>query len=97
MNIYIGNLSYRASEEDLQATFGEFGEVSRATIARDSFTGRSKGFGFVEMVDEKAGQSAIEALNGTDMQGRQVLVQPAKPRLDERTNSAEARRPRTTH
>lgn len=80
MNIYIGNLNYSTTEADLAQTFGAFGEVAKANIITDKFTGRSKGFGFVEMPDNAAALEAIEALNETELQGRTVKVNEAKPR-----------------
>ena len=80
MNIYIGNLDYGVSEEDLREAFGEFGEVSSANIISDKFTGRSKGFGFVEMPNDAEANQAIDALNDTDLNGRSIKVNQARPR-----------------
>ncbi len=80
MNIFVGNVSYRMQEQDLEAMFAEFGEVQTAKIIMDRETGRSRGFGFVEMADKAAAQQAIEALNGKDLQGRAIVVNEAKPR-----------------
>ena len=80
MNIYIGNLPYSTSDDDLAAMFNEHGEVSSAKIIMDKISGRSKGFGFVEMSDDSAAQAAIEALNGEDVGGRQLKVNEARPR-----------------
>ena len=80
MNIYVGNLSYRMGDSDLEALFAKFGEVKSAKIIMDRETGRSKGFGFVEMTTEIAGNEAIEALNGSDSEGRSLRVNEAKPR-----------------
>ncbi len=82
MNIYVGNLSYRMSDKDLETVFAKFGEVKSAKIIMDKETGRSKGFAFVEMADDKAGQEAIEALNGNDCEGRSLRVNEAKPKED---------------
>ena len=80
MNIYAGNLSYSVTDEDLNELFGAFGEVSRANVISDRETGRSKGFGFVEMpVDDEAKQ-AIDSLNGKDVKGRVISVNEARPR-----------------
>ena len=82
MNLYIGNISYRLSDEDLAEAFGEFGEVTSAKIIKDKFSGRSRGFGFVEMADEKGGEAAIEKLNGSELDGRALVVSVAKSRED---------------
>ncbi len=80
MNIYVGNLPYRISEDELRDAFGAYGEVSRATIIMDRETGRSKGFGFVEMPNDAEGNAAIEGLNETELAGRNVRVNEARPR-----------------
>lgn len=82
MNIYVGNLPYRCSDDDLREAFGAHGAVSRVNIIQDRETGRSKGFGFVEMDNDQEAQAAIEALNGTDMDGRGLRVNEARPRED---------------
>jgi len=79
MNIYVGNLNYRLQEEDLKEVFGEYGEVVSVKIIADKYTGQSKGFGFVEMTNEEDGLRAIEELNGTDIKGRNVVVNKARP------------------
>lgn len=86
MNIYVGNLSYNTSSNDLEQAFAEFGNVSRATVVSDRETGRSKGFGFVEMSDSSDAQSAIESLNDQDLDGRRLKVNEARPR-EERPRS----------
>jgi RNA recognition motif-containing protein len=80
MNIYVGNLSYRMDDGELREVFEEFGEVSSARIINDRETGRSKGFGFVEMPDDNAANNAIEALNGKEVSGRNLRVNEARPR-----------------
>ena len=80
MNIYIGNLPYSISEDDLRDLFASHGEVSSANIIIDRDSGRSKGFGFVEMPDKAQAESAINALNESDVQGRNVRVNEARPR-----------------
>ncbi len=80
MNIYVGNLSFDAKEENLQATFEAFGKVSSTTIVRDKYTGQPRGFGFVEMPDENEGRTAIASLNGKELLGRQMNVNEARPR-----------------
>lgn len=80
INIYVGNLSYRMDDRDLEAVFAKYGEVKSAKIITDRETGRSKGFGFVEMSAKEAGTEAIEALNGNEYEGRTLRVNEAKPR-----------------
>lgn len=80
MNIYVGNLSYDATEDGLRELFGQFGEVTSASIVMDRATGRSRGFGFVEMSDDAAGQQAIDDLNEKEHVGRTLTVNVAKPR-----------------
>ena len=80
MNIYVGNLSYEATEDDLRNAFGEHGNVSSVNIIMDRETGRSRGFGFVEMPDDSEGKAAIEALNLQQIAGRAVTVNEARPR-----------------
>jgi RNA recognition motif-containing protein len=80
MNIFVGNLAFTASEEDLRALFEPYGAVDRVNLITDRETGRSRGFGFVEMADRHAAQAAIAGLNGTELQGRALTVNEAKPR-----------------
>ena len=80
MNIYVGNISYQATEEDLKQAFGAYGDVDSARIITDRETGRSKGFGFVEMANDEQAKTAIEGLNGTEIAGRSVTVNEARPR-----------------
>ena len=82
MNIYVGNIPYSVSESDLKNAFEAFGEVASARIVNDRETGKSKGFGFVEINDNEAAQKAIESLNGSDFGGRKVVVNEARPRED---------------
>lgn len=84
MNIYVGNLSFDATEADIEHAFSEFGDVKSVTIIKDRETGRSRGFGFVEMHDRQAGQQAIKALNLTEIAGRAVTVNEARPREERR-------------
>lgn len=86
MNIYVGNLPYSASEDELRSAFGAHGEVTSVNIISDKYSGQSKGFGFVEMSDDSAGNKAIEALNGTDMGGRSLKVNQARPREERPRN-----------
>ena len=80
MNIYVGNLSHDASDEDLRQAFEAFGQVTSATIIKDKFSGESRGFGFVEMPTKAEGQAAIDGLNGQDLKGRSLKVSEARPR-----------------
>ena len=73
MNIYVGDLSYDVTEDDLKAVFSEFGEVDSLNIIKDKFSGRSKGFGFVEMPNNSEADKAIKALNGTELKERNLL------------------------
>jgi len=79
-NIYVGNISFKAYEEDLVNLFSEYGEVESANIITDRDTNRSKGFGFVVMKEESAAKEAISALNGADLQGRNLVVNEARER-----------------
>jgi RNA recognition motif-containing protein len=79
MNIYVGNLSFQFKEDNLKALFNEFGEVENAKIILDRFSGRSKGFGFVEMPDNSEADQAIKALNGKFIEGQNIKVNPADP------------------
>ena len=80
MNIYISNLSFGISDADLNQLFSEYGEVSSAKVITDRETGRSRGFGFVEMPNEEEGQAAIDAINGTEFEGKTLNVGVARPR-----------------
>lgn len=80
MKLYVGNLSFNLSDNDLKAKFEEFGPVESANIITDRETGRSKGFGFVEMQDSSSAQEAIAQLNGSEFDGRKVIVNEARPR-----------------
>ncbi len=82
MNIYVGNLPYSVTEDDLRTMFGEFGEVSSVNIINDQYTGQSKGFGFVEMSNQQEAEEAISNLNDSSVQGRNVKVSQARPRKD---------------
>jgi RNA recognition motif-containing protein len=84
MNIYVGNLSFDVSEENLQKTFEAFGQVTSATIVRDKYSGQPRGFGFVEMPDQNEARTAIANLNGKELLGRQMNVNEARPRTDRR-------------
>ncbi len=82
--LYVGNLNFRTDEEGLRAAFSEYGTVTDARIVMDRDTGRSRGFGFVEMEDDAAAESAIESMNGADLDGRPLRVNEAQPRGDNR-------------
>ncbi len=82
MNIYVGNLSYSVTSDDLRKAFEAFGEVSTANVVTDKFTNQSKGFGFVEMSNKAEGEAAIKALDGADLKGRNVRVNEARPRTE---------------
>jgi len=89
MNIYVGNLAYSVTEEDLLAAFNPYGKVDTVNVITDKFSGQSKGFGFVEMGNNSEADAAIKALNGSALKGRNMTVNQAKPRSDR-----PARRPR---
>jgi cold-inducible RNA-binding protein len=82
VKIYVGNLPFSTRDEELKALFEQHGEVESAKVITDRETGRSRGFGFVEMKDDSAGAQAIEALNGTENGGRKLVVNEARPRED---------------
>jgi RNA recognition motif-containing protein len=80
VNIYVGNLSWSMTDQDLSALFEQYGSVSSAKILNDKFSGRSKGFGFVEMENADEANAAISGLNETDVQGRKIVVNEAQPK-----------------
>lgn len=82
MNIYVGNLPYNVTDEELRATFAAFGDVTSAKIIMDKYSGRSKGFGFVEMGNDSEAEEAIKSLDNSDLKGRNIRVNQAKPRAD---------------
>jgi len=84
MNIYVGNLSYRVTEEELRQAFESLGKVDTATIIKDKYSGESKGFGFVEMPSGDEARAAIEAMNGKELKGRALKVNEARPRSEHR-------------
>ena len=94
MNIYVSNLSFNVQDEDLKGFFEEYGEVSSAKVITDKFTGRSRGFGFVEMSDDAAAQKAIQELDGATVEGRAIKVSEAKPREQRPSNGGGGGAPR---
>jgi len=84
MKIYVGNLSYEVTEEELRQALEQFGQVESVTIIKDKHSGQSKGFGFVEMASKAEGQSAITGLNGKELKGRAIKVNEALPRTESR-------------
>ncbi|MGH8496558.1 MAG: RNA recognition motif domain-containing protein [Gammaproteobacteria bacterium] len=80
MNIYVGNLAYSVTEDDLRNAFAEFGTVASSSVIMDKFSGQSKGFGFVEMPDNSEADAAIKALNESALNGRNIKVNEARPR-----------------
>ena len=82
MNIYVGNLSFEVSEENLRQAFESFGPVTSARIIKDKYSGQSRGFGFVEMLEQAQAQAAIKSLNGKELLGKQMSVNEARPRTN---------------
>lgn len=82
MNIYVGNLPYSTTDEQLQELFAAYGTVASATVLRDRYSGLSRGFGFVEMPNDAEAEAAIQALNGSMLEGRPLKVDKARPRRD---------------
>ena len=80
VNIYVGNLSYQVTDEDLREAFAGYGEIASTSVIRDKFTNESKGFGFVEMPRQADAEAAIKELNGSDLKGRSLTVNQARPR-----------------
>ena len=78
--LYVGNLNFQSTDEDLKSLFAEFGQVNNVSIVMDRQTGRSRGFGFVEMEDDNSAQAAIDALDGRELDGRNIKVNEARPR-----------------
>lgn len=84
MNIYVGNMSFETTEEDVREAFEKHGQVESVAIVKDRYSGEPRGYGFVEMPDSDEGQSAIAALNGTELKGRALRVEEARPRSERR-------------
>lgn len=94
MNIYVGNLSYQSSEADVRKAFEAFGKVTSVSIISDQYTGKSKGFGFVEMPDANEAKAAIAGMNGKDLNGRALNVNEARPKGEGRSDRGGDRGPR---
>ena len=92
MNIYVANIPWKASEDQLKDLFSQYGEVTSAKIIMDKVTQRSRGFGFVEMGDDNSGRTAINELNGRDFQGKNLVVNEARPREERPARSGGFRR-----
>ena len=80
MNIFVGNLPYSLTDEELKEAFDPYGAVDSARVITDPYSGRSRGFGFVEMTDEREGEAAVQALNGKELKGRPLTVDRARPK-----------------
>ena len=91
MNIYVGNLSYDATDETIKQAFESFGEVTSARVIKDNYTGQSRGFGFVEMPTPSQAQSAIKSLNGKELLGKQISVNEARARANQGRTGGQAR------
>jgi len=91
MNIFVGNLSQGVSEDDLRAAFETFGQITSVKIIKDRYTSESKGFGFIEMPEKQEATSAMQDLNGTELKGKTITVNEAKPRSDSRGNGGRPR------
>lgn len=92
LNIYAGNLAYTVTEEDLRQAFSAYGTVERASVIMDRLTGRSRGFGFVEMADEAEARAAIEGLHEADLKGRKMLIREARPKGEHMATTARRER-----
>jgi len=92
MNIYVGNLSWETTEAELRNAFEAYGEVSSASIIKDKNTGRSRGFGFIEMPSDTEGQAAVQALNGFELGGRALKVNVARPKSNQDRQGRSKRR-----
>ena len=92
VNIYVGNLAYAVTEDDLRTSFEQYGAVDRASVITDRMTGRSKGFGFVEMSNEAEARAAITKMNETELKGRNIVVNEARPQTDRPRRAPSTRR-----
>lgn len=97
MNIYVGNLSYDATDETIKQAFESFGEVTSARVIKDKYTGKSRGFGFVEMPGQSQALTAIKSLNGKELLGKQISVNEARARADQRRTGGWGRREQTDY
>lgn len=91
MNIYVGNLSYDVTEQDLKQAFEAFGTIASSNLIKDKYSGRSKGFGFVEMPEQAEAAAAIQGMNGKELKGRAMNVNEARPRTEERHGGGDRR------
>lgn len=94
MSIYVGNLSYDVTDEDLKSVFAEYGTVKRVHLPTDRETGKFRGFAFVEMDTQEQETRAIEELDGAEWMGREIKVNQARPREDKRSSDRGCRKPR---
>ena len=92
MNIYVGNLSFEVTDEDLKDAFEAFGQVESASVIKDKFSGRSRGFGFVEMSTNSEAEAAISGLDGSDLKGRTLKINEARPRTERQSGGGGGRR-----
>jgi RNA recognition motif-containing protein len=97
MNIYVGNLSYDATDETVKKAFESFGEVTSVRVIKDKYTGQSRGFGFVEMPGQSEAQAAIKSLNGKELLGKQISVNEARARTDKGRTGGQGGRGRMGH
>ncbi len=97
MNIYVGNLSYDATDETIKQAFKSFGEVTSVRVIKDKYTGQSRGFGFVEMPEQSQAQTAIKSLNGKELLGKQISVNEARARADQGRTGGQGARGRTDY
>ncbi len=97
MNIYVGNLSYDATDETVKKAFESFGEVTSVRVIKDKYTGQSRGFGFVEMPGQSEAQTAIKSLNGKELLGKQISVNEARARTDKGRTGGQGGRGRMGH
>jgi RNA recognition motif-containing protein len=96
MNIFVGNLSFETTDDDLRTEFSAFGELSSVTVLKDKFTNKSRGFGFVEMPNQEEAKKAVEALNGKSINGRTINAAEARPR-EERSSTGGGNRPNNNY
>ena len=92
VNIYVGNLSFEVTDEDLKDAFEAFGQVESASVIKDKFSGRSRGFGFVEMSTNSEAEAAISGLDGSDLKGRTLKINEARPRTERQSGGGGGRR-----